>query len=85
MSVAPEVSDHAVLTYLEEVWGLDIAKLRREIGRQAAPVLEHPGASAVRQGKHQFYVKDGVVTGVQRVVKPCRRTGRQRAERSGAE
>jgi hypothetical protein len=85
MSVLPDVTDRAVLTYLEEVWGLDIARLRREIGRQALPVLGHPGARAVRQGKHQFFVEGGVVTGVLKVCKPCRRTGRQRNERPDTE
>ncbi len=85
MTALPDVTDRAVLNYLEEVWGLDIPALRREIGRKAEPVLRHPGAIAVRHGKHAFFVEGGLVTGVIRVVKPGKRTGRQRRERPETE
>lgn len=76
-----DVTDSAVLTYLEQVWGLDIGKLRREIAAQAQPCLGHPTCDAVRQGKHLFFVREGVVTGVQKISLPNRRTGRVRPER----
>lgn len=52
------VTDHAVLRYLERVEGMDIEKVRREIGRRVDLLNSHPGATAVRSAGVRYVIRD---------------------------
>lgn len=51
------VSDHAVLRYLERVGGVDVERLRREIGRRVEEAAAL-GASGVTIGGFSFRIKE---------------------------
>lgn len=70
------VTDHAVLRYLEQRWGVDVAGLRARIAREAAMGVEH-GAAALGRGRLR-YVLDGarVITVTPRAARPTRNPGR---------
>lgn len=73
-----QVSDHAVLRYLERVQGMDIEAVRREIGRLVDVHLDHPGACGVVVGAWVYKLRDEVVTTVVPRCHPSKRTGRVR-------
>lgn len=59
----PEVriSDHAIVRYMERVYGLDLDALRREM---LTPDREHMirmGAKKIKAGDHVFIVENSVV------------------------
>lgn len=74
------VSDHAVIRYLERVYGVDIEGLRRRIGRRVDRAVKL-GASAAVAGGFVYQIKEGTVTTVAPASSPNVRTGRQRRER----
>jgi hypothetical protein len=57
------VSDHAVLRYLEQVYGLNVTRIRREIGHVVANGVER-GADGVQRGSVTYKLKGRVVTTV---------------------
>lgn len=57
MSRRIEVTDHALVRYLERRWGVDMASLRARIAREVETGVEH-GAAAVKRGRLRF-VLDG--------------------------
>lgn len=63
MTARARVSDHAVIRYLERVWGVDIDGLRKRIERKAQPGVDL-GACAVNVGDHKFVLDGPVVTTV---------------------
>jgi hypothetical protein len=73
------VSDHAVIRYAERVLGIDMERLRREIGRRVDRSFRE-GACGVTAEGYTFRVQDGVVTTVLEASRPDLRLGRQRAE-----
>lgn len=56
-----QVSDHAVLRYLERKGGFDIERLRLEIGKRAEPAHQ-AGATSVIVDGIAFLIANGVVT-----------------------
>lgn len=86
--VRPVVSDHAVVTFLERVYGLDVDRIRESIGaaiaqgREAAEVAGYERFSVVI-GKVRFAIEQGeVVTTTLRLRHrparhPARRPGRK--------
>lgn len=76
-----QVSDHAVLRYLERVEGMDIEAVRREIGRLVDIHLEHPGACGVVVGAWVFKITNEVVTTVVPRHHASKRTGRVKGRR----
>ncbi|MDK3072742.1 hypothetical protein QO034_06440 [Sedimentitalea sp. JM2-8] len=80
-----QVTDHAVLRYLERVKGMDIEAVRREIGRAVDLHLDHPGACGVVVAGFSYKIAGGVVTTVIAQNRPlhgigCRRPGGERDE-----
>lgn len=73
-----QVSDHAVLRYLERVQGVDIEALRREIGRAVDLHLDHPGACGVVVAGFSYKLKGGVVTTVTPQNRPLRGIGKRK-------
>lgn len=71
-----QVTDHAVLRYLERVRGMDIEAVRREIGHIVDLSQDHPGACGVVAGGFTYRLNGGVVTGVHTQNRPNQRTGR---------
>lgn len=59
------VSDHAIIRYLERVYGLDIDAIRAEIATPVVQLAEGFGAGTVI-GKHgaRICIRDGIVTTV---------------------
>lgn len=75
------VTDHAVVRYLERVEGMDVERLRIEIGR----IVERAaglGANGVIVDGYRYVLADQAVTTVLTASKPDPRTGRKRP-RSG--
>lgn len=72
-----QVSDHAVLRYLERVRGMDVDAVRCEIGRTVDLCLEHPDACGVVSGGFSYKLREGVVTTVAPQNRPNKRSGRQ--------
>lgn len=68
-SVIVEVTDHAVLRYLERAQGLDIEGLRSEI-RQIVLKGAELGASAVHYEGMRFVLRNNSVTTVLNRVRP---------------
>jgi len=58
----PQVSDHAVLRYLQRVKGLDVDAVREEILTPAVHAAIRAGATRVSVEGVEFVVSDGVVT-----------------------
>lgn len=58
-----QVTDHAVVRYLERVWGVDIDALRARIAREAESGVQH-GAAAVNRGKVKFVLQGALVVTV---------------------
>lgn len=52
------VSDHAVLRYMERVQGLPVEKVREHIKNLVA---KHPGACAIKAEGMRFIIKDDTV------------------------
>jgi hypothetical protein len=59
-----EVSDHAVLRYLERVEGVDIEGLRCRIARTVAIAAEQPMATGVISNGFVYKLRGAVVTTV---------------------
>lgn len=74
------VSDHAVLRYLERVQGLDIERLRREIGARVDLAVELGACGVIIDG-FSYRIDGGVVTTVLRVSQCDVRIGRKRRGR----
>ena len=76
----PVVSDHAVVTFLERVYGLDVDCIRESIGaaiaqgREAAEVAGYERFSVVI-GKVRFAIEQGEV--VSATLRPRHRRARQ--------
>lgn len=60
-----QVSDHAVLRYLERAYGLDVEAIRAEMNTPVLTVAEAFGCGTV-VGKHgvRLLIRDGTVTTV---------------------
>lgn len=80
-----DVSDHAVLRYLERVEGVDVAAVRRRIAAAVRISERHEGVSGVLHGGLRYKIRDGVVVTVLFSSQPDLRHGRQRRERDGGE
>lgn len=57
------VSDHAVMRYVERVMGINVERLRVDIGH-AVDEAARAGASSVKINGLVFRIRDGVVTTV---------------------
>ncbi len=71
------VSDHAVVRYLERVMGMDIERLRREIGHRVDRAAGMGACGCILEG-FEYRLKEGTVTTVQVAQRPDMRCGRQR-------
>jgi len=64
----PPVTDRAVVEYLAQVWGVDVAGLRSRIAREAQAGLSGAGlaqgAVAVNRGRAKFVIHDATVVAV---------------------
>ena len=64
----PPVTDRAVVEYLAQVWGVDVAGLRRRVAREAQAGLAGAGLSggavAVNRGRAKFVIHDATVVAV---------------------
>ncbi|UWQ73316.1 hypothetical protein [Leisingera sp. M658] len=60
----PQVSDHAVLRFLERVMGVNVNAVRRRIGKAVTLGDEFPDATGIIHGGHVYKVRNGVVTTV---------------------
>lgn len=58
-----DVSDHALIRWLERVKGVDMEALRSEIRASIAPAVA-AGATAVERGGMRFTIEKGVLTTV---------------------
>ncbi len=78
------VSDHAVLRYLEQVEGVDIEGLRRDIGRRVDEVTEgHEGMSSVLIDGFRYRIdEDERITTISRQCGPKRGQNHTRSPRS---
>jgi hypothetical protein len=74
------VSDHAVVRYLERVRGVDIARLRAKIGKAAEQALDL-GACGAISGGFVYKIRDGVVTTIVAHNQPNRHTDRSGVKR----
>ncbi|SMH35978.1 hypothetical protein [Maritimibacter sp. HL-12] len=75
-----QVSDHAVIRYLERVPGMDVETIRREIGRKVDRGADL-GACGVQIGGFVYKIRDGVVTTVLLASQP--ETGQRQVARRG--
>ncbi|MGD9862553.1 MAG: hypothetical protein AB7S99_05005 [Pseudodonghicola sp.] len=71
------VTDHAVLRYLERVEGMDIERIRREIGRKVDLAVELGASAAIVDGMAYQLSPCGTVTTVMPHSRPERRSGRR--------
>ena len=78
-----EVSDHALLRYLERVLRIDVEAHRCEVGRKVDRAMVHPGACGVRVGGFTYKLRGQVVTTVVPSDKPSHRTPRRRPKGAG--
>ena len=74
------ISDHAVLRYLERVQGMDIERIRREIGARVDIAVDLGACGVIIDG-FNYRIDGGVVTTVLRVNKCDIRIGRKRRGR----
>lgn len=74
------VSDHALVRYMERVLGIDVERMRREIGHRVDRGAEL-GACGVQLDGFIYRLQDMTVTTVLHASQPDIRTGRQRKER----
>jgi hypothetical protein len=77
---SPEVTDHAVLRYLERHEGIDVEAVRRRIARQVRRAAEMQ-AMGVLAGGMTYRLVGGVVVSCWRTCEPDVRTGRARGRR----
>jgi len=61
-----EISDHALLRYIERVLGYDVEGLRAEIQRQVRPAVE-VGASSIRADGFVYRIQGDIVVTVYRI------------------
>ena len=71
-----QVSDHALVCYLERVLLVDVGRLRNRIGRLADNAVKE-GASAVTIGGVRYLLRGDVMTTVVPVKKRPRRGSRK--------
>jgi len=64
-----QVTDHAVIRYLERALGMDVETIRREIGRKVDRGADL-GACGVQIDGFVYKILDGVVTTVMPVSQP---------------
>lgn len=76
-----EITDHAVLRYMERVLGVDVAAVRAEIRARVRLAEAHEGAEAVLADGVRFAIEGNAVVTVMLHTRPNVRTGRQRPER----
>ena len=60
------VSDHALIRYMERVMGLDVERIRREIGRKVDRIADFDGARAIVIDGYAYTVQAGTVTTIMR-------------------
>lgn len=70
------VSDHAVIRYLERVAGMDIDRIRREIGRKVDFAVQRGASGAVSGGFVYQLSPTGTVTTVTPHNQPKRGKGK---------
>ena len=73
-----EVSDHALLRYLERVLHIDVEAHRCEVGRKVDRAMVHPDACGVRVDGFTYKLCGQVVTTVVPSHKPSHCTPRRR-------
>lgn len=73
-------SDHAVLRYLERVQGVDVERIRREIGARVDHAASQGACGLIIDG-FSYKIEEGVVTTVLRVHRCDKRIGRKRRGR----
>ena len=74
------VTDHAVIRYLERVKGVDVDEVRREILEKVDQALEMGACGAVVEG-HRYKIADGQVVTVLDANRPDIRTGCAKGKR----
>lgn len=77
---AVNVSDHALIRYLERVVGIDVELHRRQMGVAIDKVMLE-GACGVVIAGFDYRIAGETVTTVLEARRPDRRTGRQRRDR----
>ncbi|ANT39891.1 hypothetical protein RGUI_0821 [Rhodovulum sp. P5] len=73
-----EVSDHAVLRYLERAMGVDVEGTRRRIGRAVAVAEGHEGITGVLVGGMRFRLRGKIVVTVEPTQWPRQRHGQKK-------
>lgn len=74
------VSDHAVLRYLERVQGVDVERIRREIGARVDQAVDLGACGIIIEG-YSYKIEDGVVTTVLPAHRCDKRIGQKRRGR----
>lgn len=77
------VTDHAVLRYLERVYGVDVEAFRRELGYKVDAALEAGANATIADGIRYVLVEDRLVSCVP--VKSAPTHGRANRRRKRAE
>lgn len=73
-------SDHAVLRYLERVQGVDVERIRREIGARVDHAASQGACGIIIDG-FSYKIEGGVVTTVLRTHRCDKRIGQKRRGR----
>jgi len=71
------ITDHAVLRFLERVYGVDIEAIRRGIGRRVDEAVEQ-GASGVHHCGFRYVIDNGTVITIHETCRPDRGKYRRR-------
>lgn len=69
-----QVTDHAIVRYLERVLGMDIEAVRRKIGRTVDLALEHEGSNGVVSDGFVYKLRGNKVTTITPHNQPKLRT-----------
>jgi len=77
---AIHATDHAMVSYLEQVMGLDLDPVRAEISAQVERGVEH-GAGGVIADGYRYALKGQTVITVTSAQDPSTRTGRVKDKR----
>lgn len=64
MTIEAKVSDHAIVRYLERVYGLDLDAVRREIMTPERETMIRMGAKRIVTDDHVYIIDNGVIVTV---------------------
>lgn len=79
MSDRPDVTDHALVCYLERVWGVDVQAIRKHIARHAQAASDHDAKAVQSNGATFVVAGDRVVTVNGIHAREAKRAARARA------